>query len=316
MTSAMMYVSDEEVTKVVMLTGHQEVSVDSLTAILEENNYEVTTQNIMTEEIDQEADMLIIASPLTDYSEDELKKLDTYLDNNAEFGKNIMYIAGVTQPELPNLEVFLEEWGVILGEGILFETDPANVYLNSNFVFGTSYGAETDTYTEDLRQVELPFLAVNTRPVELAFDEKDNRSTTVLLESNDTTVLVPNDADETFDPYQEEQSSYPVAVLGQRMKYEGTTLLTSTVMVFGSDAMFSEVFVTSASYNNNELTINTVNKLAGKEESINIVSVDFSTESLQITWVQYLAVAIIFMGVVPVACLILGGVVWIRRRNK
>lgn len=313
MTSAIMYVSDDEVMKVSVLTGHSESSVDGFTSILTANNYETTTQNISTEEINPEATLAVIYAPTTDYSAEELDKLDAFLDNDGKFGKTLIYIAAINQPELPNLEEFLSEWGIQLGTGVLYETNTANAYGNQ-FIMGLDYTAAD--YTEDLRQADLPFIGSYCRPVSTLWEESGNRTTTVLLSTPQTAILVPYDADENFDISAQEQKAYGAAVLGQRTRYEGSEGISSNVLVFGGTELFNASLTSSATFNNNEYTVNLINGLAGKEESISIVDVSFDEETLTITQSQYFTMNVLFMFILPIAMIVIGIVIWVLRRNK
>jgi ABC-2 type transport system permease protein len=313
LTSAIMYVTDDEVMQATILTGHSETAVDGFTSILTANNFETVTQNIATEEINPDATIAVIYAPTTDYTQAELEKLDAFLDNDGKFGKTLIYIASINQPELPNLEEFLTEWGIQIGSGVLYETNTANAYGNQ-FVMGLDY-TNTD-YTADLRDASLPFIGSYCRPVSTLWEESSNRTTSVLLSTPETAILVPYDADENFDINAQEQKSFPVAVLGQRSRFEGTTQISSNVLVFSAPEMFNSSITSSATFNNNEYTVNLVNQLAGKEESINIVEVSFDQEALTITQSQYMTCTVIFMFILPIAMIVCGIVIWVLRRNK
>ena len=127
---------------------------------------------------------------------------------------------------------------------------------------------------------------------------------------------MPYEPGEDFDPNAQEQSSYAVAAVGTRTRYEGTDAITSNVLVFGGQTMFDSSFTSSANYNNNEYTVNLVNKLVGKEDTLNIVSVSFDEESLTITQSQFTTISVLFMFVLPVICVIVGIVIFVLRRNK
>ena len=59
-----------------------------------------------------------------------MKKIDEYLDNDGHFGKNLYYFADPTQPELPNIEEFLSEWGIGVGTGTVVETDANRIFFD------------------------------------------------------------------------------------------------------------------------------------------------------------------------------------------
>ena len=320
MTSALMYVTDDKVSQVSILTGHSEVDVPGLTSMLEDNNYEATQQNIETEEINQDADIAVIYSPTTDYSAEELEKLDTFLDNNGQFGKTLIYVASIQQPEggLPNLEAFLKEWGITVGQGVVAETDSTNIYGQSPYFFGANIvDDDENTYTKDLRDGDLPYLAYYTRPVTLEFEMANNRTAQLLLESPETSVLVPMDA-ESFDVDSAEQQSYGIAALGRRLRYadDGITEQYSNVLVFGGTGLFDESLISSSRYNNNEYAINVINKLTGKEDNLNIVSVSFDAEALNPTESVTNTISLVFTVLVPLGTLVIGVVIWLRRRHR
>ena len=77
-------VTSENTTKVSLLTGHNEYDAASVTELLGQNNYTVKSQNIGTEAIDPEADAVIIYGPSTDYSPEEIEKLDAFLQNGGQ----------------------------------------------------------------------------------------------------------------------------------------------------------------------------------------------------------------------------------------
>ena len=174
MTSAVMNVTNANPPTAVVLTGYGVTDVSAYTDTLKTNGYVIEEVDLLTGEIDQDADMLILAAPLTDLSEEVLKKLDTYLDNNGDFGKNLLYFASASQPELPNLEEFLKEWGIIVGDGYLVETDSAKTYVMGPTYTTQQYGDET--YTEKLNSTNYPVLMFASRPLSSAFGESGTSS--------------------------------------------------------------------------------------------------------------------------------------------
>ncbi|MBQ3166248.1 MAG: hypothetical protein IJC01_02815, partial [Clostridia bacterium] len=45
--------------------------------------------------------------------EDQLKKLDAFLDNDGQKGRSLLYFASASQPAMPAMEAFLSEWGIV-----------------------------------------------------------------------------------------------------------------------------------------------------------------------------------------------------------
>lgn len=316
LTSAIMYVTEDAVMKASILTGHTETPVAGLTSMLTDNNYEVAEQNIATEEINPEASLVCIYAPTTDYTPEELTKLDKFLDNNGQFDKTVVYVASFNQPELPNLATFLAEWGLAVDDGVLQETDTKNIYNANPYWFAGNW-TEEDEYREDLRNQELPYLTVNTRPLSTLWEADGNRNAKLLLTAPDSTIIIPSDATQDFDyTTAEKGTGKGIVALGTRTKYDGTTPHISKVLLLGSDGIFAQNVIGDSRYNNNEYTIGAINKMTGKENGVDIAAVNFDAEALNVTQAKFNAITIVFVVVVPILMLVLGVMVWVRRRNK
>ena len=101
-TSAMVNVTSDEITKVAILTGYDEADYSSLTSMLTSNNFDVQEVNITTDEIPEDAKLAVIFAPGRDYDQSSLKKLDTFLSNNEKLGKSLV--------RLGTLPTFRHSW--------------------------------------------------------------------------------------------------------------------------------------------------------------------------------------------------------------
>lgn len=72
-----------------------------------------------------------------------------------------------------------------------------------------------DELKSALNNADLPVIAASATPVTALFESKDNRETSVLLKSSDTTIFVPYDADESFDFDSQDQTSMNLVVEGK-----------------------------------------------------------------------------------------------------
>src|SRR5699024_1741347 len=81
--SAFMTVTDPNPVTVTMLTGRNESSqLSYFQTLLEANGYTVESIDITKEEIPEETTVAVIPAPQTDYLDDEIEKIDSFLDNN------------------------------------------------------------------------------------------------------------------------------------------------------------------------------------------------------------------------------------------
>lgn len=315
LTSGILYATDESVIQVSVLTGHQEQGSEDIYNYLKENNYQIAEQNIATEEISQESQIVFLLAPMTDYSEEELKKLDRFLDNDGAFGKSLFYVASYNQPQLPALESFLKEWGIQIGSSLVVETETKNSYDGQGFLFGADFEEGAKTYMEQMKNPELPLVGYYCRPVEILWEENDNRSAEELISSSQTCVLYELDEGKVIADTDAKEQSYGLAAIGSRLKYEGTEERKSYVTVFGSTAMFSSSSAVSDSFNNRDFTVSLINTLAGKQNGISIAAVRFQEQPLTITQAEYQTMAAVLGIILPLLCFLMGaGIAFYRRR--
>lgn len=312
LTSAIMYVTDSEPITATVLQGLDNADVSGYTDILSSNNYNIETQNLLTEDINPESSLLIIGAPATDMTVEQVKKLEAFLDNDGQFGKSMIFVASASAPVGPILANFLADWGIEIAPGIVVETNPANAMGN----YFTIFNAITDPeITKNLKSTVLPFVTELASPINLLFDEDGNRKTSVLATTMDTTYIMPLDADENFDPSQLPQGSNATLVKSTREKYTDSEMKTSTVVVASSINSVSRQYLQSTSTNNADIMVTLANQLTDKGEIINILPKNFVDEGITIDKAQLQTLSIIFIAVVPLAILIIGVVVFLRRRH-
>lgn len=316
MSAALLYVTEDSVMSVAVLTGHSDTDISGLTTMLEDNNYEITEVNITTEELTSDYDMVAIYAPTTDYTSEEVAKLDAFLDNDSTFGKMVIYVASYAQPDLPMLESFLEDWGITVGDGTLAETTASNVYDNAGYIFSADISAD-ETYAVELRDSSLPYLLPYAVPLTATWDYSGNRATLTYADVPDSAIIIPTTIPDDFTVDDAESGADCSGIIvGSRTQYDGTTPYVSYVVAFASDGIFASTYSTSSSLNNNEYSIAIINELAGKESDLDIAAVTFDAEALTVTQAQYQVITILFMIIIPVLTILLGIFVWIRRRNK
>ena len=312
MTSAIMSLTDSNPISVVFLTGfgdNNRTDSSNLESILTNNGYLVSEINFLSEEIPEDADAVVLCSPTSDLTSDLADTLAQWLENEGQFGRTMLYFADGSQPSLPVLESVLSEWGIGVEPGYLIETDATHVYSSYTYLLAQY---EENDYVDSASQ---PILLPNTRALSVLWENNSNRYTHVLLSTYDSAVVHPENAGEDWQPADEDMQSYPVAVLGQRLTYDGTTPLNSYLAVFGSMDMTNSAFTSMSALNNGEYVVELLNTLTGKEEGITIVGKEIGTETLGINESQASIIGGFFQFGLPVIVVVIGVVVWIRRRN-
>ena len=134
LTSAVNYVVNENTQKIYYTAGHGEQALsDTLSDLFTKSNFSSEEINTLVQtEIPEDCDLLFLYGPTTDFTEDEVKILSTYLQN----GGNVIYLMGETDKMLTNLNGLLLEYGMEVVEGYMADTQRC-YQQNPYYVFPT-----------------------------------------------------------------------------------------------------------------------------------------------------------------------------------
>lgn len=306
--TAVLNVTTDNKVVVDVLTGSQELDYSAVTTLLNNNAYQVNEVNLLTGELDDDAVFVLLYAPSVDLDEDAADKLADWLENDGKYGRSLIYIPNYEEISTPNLDALLADWGIESAGGYVYETN--NDYLingASKFTFVSNYN---DYYTEGLKNPDIPVIANQVPALKLTSDDAH-----ALLLTSDRAGIIPYEPDEDWkidDGLTGE--ALPVAVESVR----GGEQSQSHLFVLGSDAMFTQTIFSYNSYNNSGYLMNIFNTLAEKgDESVVIESKTLDSTELGVTDVTTNAVVmVIFVIAIPVVILVIGIVVWMRRRNK
>lgn len=317
LTSAILYVISERQVRVAVLTGHGVANMPALTHLLTENNYALTEVNLAVGALDDSYDLALLLAPQTDLSEDALKKLDAFLYNQGAYGKTLFYSADVTRDALPNVAAFLKEWGIIIGDGAVFETTAARTYQYQPYYPVAEY--VDDAYRAKLLDASAPVLMPLARPLELLFEARDGRFNEVLLRFSETSGVRPSSAVEGFSVEQAQRwGPMPALVLSSRRIYgvTGVTQFRSNLVVSASTAMLDARSLQNTSLANSDYLLNLFNTLCERQDVVNIQPKSLAGDSLAITTAQASAWGILLAIVLPLSILAAGVVIWAVRRRQ
>lgn len=319
MTSALLYITNDNPTKISLLTGfgEPEAYYQNLVSMLENNSYEVKVQNVMTEDIDPEADMIVIFAPSTDYTEEAAQKVEKFLSNDGDMGKSAVYFVNVEKEDTPNLDSLLKQWDIAVGDGIVAETNN-NLVLNRNpYYFYNNY-ADAD-YAKTLKNPNLPTVVpFSHQLMDLQGERTD--SVTALLATSQTAAVSPSDMSTTWTPSKDDilGTAIPTVLVSKDSTYiDDITYSESKMAVVGSYLAVDPQITQSNIFNNSAYFVNMFNVLSGQDDpGITIEAKEVGNYELSITSGPANVIGVITIIIIPVAILIVGLVIWIRRRNR
>lgn len=308
--TAMLNVTTEDKVVVDMITGSSELDSTAITDLLENNAYEVNEVNLTTSELDEEAEIAFLFAPSVDLDAPAIEKLESWIENSGEYGRSLIYVANYDVENTPNLDIFLNKWGIKMSDGVIFETDPNYLVTNTYLVSLTNYSG---LFTTDLKNPSIPVVSSYARGVEIT----DTTIASPVLTTSSSAGILPyaQPEDGNWD-YMSAITNEPLNVAVKGTK-SNTDSVESNVVVFGSFEMFSGSLMSYNSYNNSAFLVNTVNTLADRDNvGITIEGKSMDTATLGIDLAAQNTLMILFEFVIPAAALITGLVIWIRRRNR
>ena len=309
LTSAIDYVTNEDLPTVYTLTGHGESDLPSeLSQGAEDENLLLEELSLVNgEAVPEDADAIILYSPQRDISSDEKDALLTYLQG----GGKLLLVTDYTDTDMPNLAELMEYYGTALMDGIVLEGD------SDHHMRGYNYYLLPDINSHDITQPLMDgyyILMPVAQGITVSDELRDGLTVTQLLTTSDSAYAKADGYNITTFDKEEGDTDGPFA-LGVAITEEveggqtGIVWLTTSYM-FDSD---NNMRVAGA---NNDLFLNALDWMCQRESAISIRAKDLSTEYLTVPSSTASTWSVILVAVVPLAFLACGAVVTIRRRRR
>ena len=316
-SSAIYNITVAQLRRVAILGGNEGITPIALIQLLEANGYQVEVYNFITEDPHPDTEVLILVSPQRDYDLHMIERLSRILYNDGNLGRHFFYFAGPTQPPMPYLEAFLEDWGIRVGSGVVFDSRPANVINMNPFVPVVDY-TEWGILPEDMI-IAFPLTTMPYgRPLEVAFELRENRLTTVLLSYADTSGVQPFEEIDTDRILGTEDITGPIPALIMSSEFDftgGQQRISSVVVSSSSMALDMNIFHSPA-LANADYFLNLFNVVTMRESPMRIIPRTLGGMELGITTPTAVFWGILFVAVLPLALLVTGVITWVRRRNR
>lgn len=312
--SAMMYTTSDNVVKIAFTEGYGESdSSSALQTLLSRNGYEVETLPLATTaEISSDIDYVVIYAPTIDLDKSQLAKLDKFLDNNGNFGKNVVYFASAGQPKTPNIDEFLSDWGISVGYDVIGQAD-SNYLISADTLFAHLQQVCDTDYTQTVYGSQLMTFGAYVRPIYLLENSSFDR--TVLMKTHDKAFLYPMDEElaEDFDINSAESGEFNDVVVSQTTTESGSK---SRVCVIGTEMLASSAFMSYTNANNAEFFVGMWNYISGREQGMTIRAKSLTPATFEMNVKTANSLSIALCIVIPICVIVLGIVIWLRRRHR
>ncbi|MBO7514631.1 MAG: Gldg family protein [Lachnospiraceae bacterium] len=307
-TSALIYVTTDEIPKIYTIAGHNEIPVgETISSSIKKANYDIHEVNLTTAKIPADCDILMVNAPAMDYSPDECNQIRDFVDK----GGHLLISCTYENYDMENFRNLLLYCGIELKQGVVFEQADHSRDPNSPFVFFANVSS-SHSLTKDMSQNSYVYTHIATG-LYTSSTKKNSVAMKPFLQTTDGAFQRVNYKTESKITKTSEDISGPVTI--------GLTAedsLTGMKMVaFGTANLVDDsILVTYPNVLNSDLYISALNYLCAFDRSVSIPvkNTDFGN-NLYMASSRNKAL-IITVGVLPVLVLLIGFGVWYRRRNR
>lgn len=310
-TSAIAYVTTENLPVLYTLEGHGEKELDStIKEDIEKANMEIKTLNLISEgSVPDDAACLLINSPSSDISEDEKTALLDYLEN----GGKAMVFSDYTESTLSNFAAVLENYGVKAADGIVFEGDNQHYGMQMPYYLLPTVNS-TDASSETASSgyyIIMPYA----QGIQKLDDVRDTVTVEDILTTSDSAYSKTNLQSETLE--KEDGDVEGPFALGVSIKEDVGDGKKTQIIYYSSSYIMDSQMNQLVSGGNEKLVTESLNSMVSTEET---TTVSIPSKSLE---VSYLTISdydasfwkICTIGLIPGIFLVAGFVIWFKRRK-
>ena len=299
-TSAIMNVSGDNNVNIGVITGHGEpYTAEEYSYILSSEGYEINDIDLLKEDISDNVNVLVLTAPKKDFDSKEIEKIDKFLD----MGNSIHVLMSPEVKDVPNLKSYLEEWGVEFVDKFIADTDTNSHYDSPYFIFPEI--VDGNSVTSDILANKLKILY----PYSCGIMPNTSQyiSEKVLLRTSDKAIAVSSEDEENNADY----DSYNLAVILEKALDDGNI---AKMFVSGTYEFINPTLkqVTTA---NEDFYNNIIAYSAGNESNIYIRSKNITPPFITLTEFQGYFYGALIVIIIPLAIVLYGLFVWMRRRH-
>lgn len=155
-TGAINYIDSENLSTIYVLTGHDEQSLSStFTKDIEKLNAQTKELNFLnSDSVPRDASAVLIFGPQSDFSGDDVKKLEDYVDNG---GRVFIALDVMHNSKLTNVNAFLKYVGVQATTGAIAETDGDYYYQSQYLLLPEVRETNATTDVTGTLQIMMPY---------------------------------------------------------------------------------------------------------------------------------------------------------------
>ena len=301
-TSAIDYVTADELPKVYSLEGHGEAELPAaFRDQIAKENMELDSFSLLnTDAVPADANALLIYAPASDISQEEATLLRDYLTS----GGKLLVMAGPTEDgTLENLYGILADYGVEAAEGVVIEGD------RGHYAFQQPYILLPDLNSSEITDPLISAKYYAIFPLAQGLTISGSEATALLTTSE---AAFSKTAGFQLSTYEKEEGDtdgpFALAVTAD-------TINGGQLIWFASSSFLEELYNAYSSGANLDLAMNALSSLIGQREAVSIRSKSLSYNYLTISDSNATILKTWMIAVIPLAFVVYGILIVIERRK-
>lgn len=307
LTSAIQYVTTEDLPTVYVTAGHSELEIGELfKETLSKQNVTVNTlETFKTETIPEDCDILFINAPKADFTEEEITRIKDYM----AAGGNVVAVVDFRALKMPNMLSLLNYYGMEMKDGIVCEGD-ANMHVPQypHYIVPELLSHDITSGVTDSKRFVIT-------PIASGLVVMDNNRSSLkvepLLATSDQAYSKVSENPATFE---KEAGDIDGPFYLGLLSSDTYNNITSNLVVYTSELIFDDSSLES--YGNLDLLKSTVSNLSGDVAAISVRTRSVLPESIYLTQQQAITWGVITIIVLPALILVAGIFVSLRRRKR
>ncbi len=324
-TSALAYVTADDMPKMYLTEGHGELTLsDRFNTALEKENVTYETINLMEyEEVPEDAACLLINAPEKDFNQDDRDKVIRYLEK----GGKVIAVTSLTEEDFTNYHGILEYMGIQVVDGMVAD-------LNADYYYQSPYlllpEIHSGSYTAGIYN-QYYIMAPYAKGLTIQDENAEGMTYQVLLSTSedsfakmdltqtDNIEKQEGDISGPFDIAVEAVKTIEAAEEGENDGSEASAAAETkegTLVAVSCDEMFIDIADQYVSGANSRFFTNIVGSFCRHEVTISIPVKDYEVSSLIVPQTEVILIGVLVTVVLPLLFLIAGLVFWLRRRKR
>lgn len=310
LTSAIAYVTAERLPVLYTLSGHGESELTgTFQAAVKKQNYTVRSVSLLTAgSVPADADAVVINNPQSDISAEEKKMLTDYLSAGGSLFVAASPLGDGTLSR-PVLEELMKEYGIQMQSGMVVEANTDHFYYTNPLWLLPDIGTHTIT---DPMAGKYNVMLPTAQAMTVAENVASTLTVTQLLTTTaESYAVIQDDSRDSYEKQASDASGpFAVAIASEDSATQ------ARVVCVSSAALLDETSDTYVSGGNQDFFLNAMGWICEYEESISIHARSMDYNYLTITNSDATSLTILMVGIIPVCYLLIGIIVFIRRKMK